>query len=83
VGCAAGLCSCDGRDCAAGERCNKLGVFETCGCNGKAACQAGNICCPAPGGCVNTNADPKNCGACGRTCAVGSSCKSGTCTAPG
>jgi hypothetical protein len=31
-------------------------------------------------GCVDTNADPKNCGACGHICATGQSCSAGTCS---
>jgi hypothetical protein len=32
------------------------------------------------GACVDTNADPKNCGECGHICATGQSCTAGTCS---
>jgi hypothetical protein len=41
--------------------------------------------CPAPTspcgtGCADTSTDPKNCGSCGKACAVGEACYAGACS---
>jgi Chaperone of endosialidase/Stigma-specific protein, Stig1 len=46
-----------------------------------AACTVGRTCCG--GGCVNTENDPMNCGACGKRCEGETTfCNGGTCVAP-
>jgi hypothetical protein len=70
---------CNNVECAQSEACRKTGPTQVCGCNGGAACAAGQVCCQV-GGCKDLNSDPQNCGVCGRACAAGSSCVSGACS---
>jgi hypothetical protein len=44
-------------------------------------CASGTTACA--GGCVNTRTDPRNCGSCGRRCAINQLCLAGICTCPG
>ena len=55
-----------------------LGCTAGAGGTCSPACGDGRTCCS--GTCVNTNNDPKNCGACGSTC--GTFCSGGQCTQP-
>jgi hypothetical protein len=77
---ASGRCMCGVVECNGGERCQKNGPNQVCSCNGSAACVPGQVCCPAPGGCKNLQADAQNCGACGKACPSGSLCVLGTCS---
>ena len=66
--------ACDGACGARGDECSGGG----CRCNGGGACAPGQTCC-AGLGCVATDADPFNCGACGHACAPGEACQAGRC----
>ncbi len=67
----------DGNDCTTGDSCNAAGscVSTPVVCGYGQACIGGSCQC-APdftlcnGQCVNLQEDPRNCGACGRTCAT-------------
>ena len=43
------------------------------------SCPVGQIACPG-GNCVDTSTDPRNCGGCGNSCAIGQACTAGMCT---
>ncbi len=43
-----------------------------------ALCGAGEVCCPGVG-CLPTQSDPWNCGACGQQCQAGEKCEDGRC----
>lgn len=64
-----------GRMCAEGESCTN----GMCGCGATgAACAAGQACCG--GSCIDTSADPMNCGGCGTVCGANApNCNSGSC----
>jgi hypothetical protein len=49
------------------------------GGNGGTAGACGGDTSPCAGRCVDTDTDPKNCGACGSVCAAGLSCERGSC----
>ncbi len=77
---AAGKCSCPSSEsCAPGEICVALPKAVVCDCGG-VKCLPGQHCCSD--GCKDVETDPKNCGACGRTCAPGQACKGWTCISP-
>jgi len=42
------------------------------------SCPVGQIACPG-GNCVDTSTDPRNCGGCGNSCAIGQACTAGAC----
>lgn len=53
-------------------------------CSGGQVCQGGQCVCPpyttsCGGSCLPTAADPKNCGACGKTCGAAEACVAGAC----
>lgn len=64
-----------GRACNEGETCSD-GV---CGCGfGGSPCGEGQACCG--GSCIDTSADPMNCGGCGTVCGANApNCNSGSC----
>jgi hypothetical protein len=64
------LCSRDHSDGYAGGACT---------CNGGPACQGSATCCPGAGCKTLSENDPANCGACGRACDPGQSCRGGNC----
>jgi len=73
--CANGVCYCGGTfgdTCGPCETCNKdANQCEPTTCGG------GQACCGS--GCVDTQTDPNNCGACGNTCGAGQMCCGGGC----
>src|SRR5262245_43760411 len=88
--CASGSCDngvceclthCDGSgNCGGGQA--DCGPCETC-TNGAClptTCGGGQACCGA--GCVDTQSDPSNCGACGNACLGGQICCGGGCVDP-
>jgi hypothetical protein len=87
--CVAGQCTCNGGGacsapptgvalCCAGMGCSSTG---SCTCGGT-DCAAPRVCC---GGteCRDVRSDNDNCGACGRRCAAGLTCRNGACTCAG
>jgi hypothetical protein len=81
--CADGRCNCGtyGHRCCTERRMEKVFTF----CRGDLTCVDGLRCACAPGetfcngNCVSLANNPNHCGACGRTCPVGSPCHRGTC----
>lgn len=75
--CMAGACtgSCGGMVCKPGEVCNANKCQQFCA-QGQTACAAGDGGTPT---CSDPQTDDKNCGGCGKACAVGSSCVAGMC----
>jgi hypothetical protein len=57
----------NGKKCCAGAACR----------SGKCRCKTGLTACNDR--CVDTNADPANCGGCGKSCGQGQGCADGTC----
>jgi len=66
--CVHGVCSGTPAGCGLGQ----VGAF----CNLDAG--TGFLCCPGVG-CIDTSADPMNCGRCGNVCSGGTSCVAGQC----
>jgi hypothetical protein len=71
AGCAKAGKSCRTKRCCAGARC----------AGGHCRCKPGFTDCGGP--CVDAQADPANCGRCGRHCLVGATCTAGECFPPG
>jgi hypothetical protein len=65
-----GHCGGGQADCGPCETCNNGACLPT-------TCGGGQICCGA--GCVDTQTDPSNCGACGTVCPAGQDCVQGAC----
>ncbi|HEX4451608.1 MAG TPA: hypothetical protein VH143_12090 [Kofleriaceae bacterium] len=65
-------------DCGSGHYCGSAGTCET-GCSTTAECGSGHSCCDH--GCLATDGDPANCGACGSACGSGDACCSSSCRA--
>ncbi|MBX3128535.1 MAG: hypothetical protein KF718_17570 [Polyangiaceae bacterium] len=76
-----GLCSCGGSTCRPGEHCGKVQGNDVCRCNAQTPCGSGQTCCQTPSGCRDLQSDDGNCGACGKVCPQGLSCKAGSCEA--
>jgi hypothetical protein len=79
-----GNCGRCGAACDGGELCDDSMCKPFGGCGvGAGQCplsaERNGICCGDQ--CVDTNADPANCGACGTACAAGRSCERGSCRA--
>ena len=66
--------------------CGDDGCGGSCGaCAPSKVCAEGHCVCPAGttecgGTCVNTAADPRNCGSCGKRCQIYANCVAGVCT---
>lgn len=78
--CQDGRCKCGPDVCRGGETCQAAGGADVCSCNGGPACETAETCCQTPAGCRDLEADPSNCGACGRSCPYGFFCDAGTCS---
>jgi hypothetical protein len=64
---------------AVGTPC-RVGSCRDGSCVAAAGCPSGTNACA--GGCVDTRTDPRNCGACGKRCAINQICSAGICTCP-
>ena len=89
--CSGGACLCgtgaacdDGVTCCVNGSAGTCSTTGSCACGGSVECASPSVCCdPTVGLCANLMEDDANCGACGKACAPGLHCSSGSCRCAG